>query len=199
MDVERVLRLARISLRLGEVERVPTHPDGRRETDTTHTVMLALLAAEAADELGLDVGRAVLFALVHDLVEVYAGDTDTSQGLSGDERALKRAREHAAAQRLDRELPGSVLVRALADYEDRQEDEARLVHLLDKMCPKAVSIVGIEDGGHPRTAASYPRAIQQALELAQECPGPFWAPLHELASGLRLRLFDAAEVPDVQR
>lgn len=189
---EEVLVLARLSLRLGEVERVPTHPDGvRRETDTTHSVMLALVAAEVAERLGLDPGRAALYALVHDLPEVYAGDVDTSLGLDEAARAAKEQREVAAIRRLYKELEGLYNVRLeLYDYGMRFKPEAALVHLLDKAMPKAVKIVGIEDGGLPRLDLAHEEAAKsQAARLREEHPEDWLAPVHDLSDALRVRLF----------
>lgn len=50
---------------------------GRRETDAEHSwhlAVMALLLAEHAD-MPVDAGRAAKMALLHDLVEIDAGDT----------------------------------------------------------------------------------------------------------------------------
>ena len=73
-----VIALGRLALRFGRVDRITYHDDGvTAESDTDHTVMLGLIAcAFAAAHLpDLDVGLIAEFAPVHDLVEVYAGDT----------------------------------------------------------------------------------------------------------------------------
>lgn len=193
---EEVLVLTRLALRLGEVERIPVHPDGqRRETDTTHSVMLALVAAVAAHRMGLDPGYAALFALVHDLAEVYAGDVDTSLGLSEDARAAKQAQEAAALDRIEGELGDmGCLVALLQDYEARKVGEARLVALLDKAMPKAVRLVERQVRGlGPPSDRHDASATSQAERLRREFPEPELVPAHELADELRRRLF-AAEV-----
>jgi 5'-deoxynucleotidase YfbR-like HD superfamily hydrolase len=141
--------------------------------------------------MGLDPGQAALFALVHDLPEVYAGDTDTSRELTAAERQAKKDRESAAYDRLQDELVGSMIADELYYYEVRASPEAKLVHLLDKMCPKAVRIIGIEDGGHERPLDTRPG---QQADLREQCPGRAWEPWHQLADELRARLFGAAEV-----
>ncbi len=134
--LSRALTLARISLAFGRVERATRHEDGvRPETDTDHTVMLGLIACELAPP-HLDRARIAAFALVHDLVEVYAGDAQTLV-ISADERAAKKAREEAAQARLVAELgEGSWLAELLARYERQREAEARFVRLIDKVLPK---------------------------------------------------------------
>ena len=132
----RALRLAQIALAFGRVERVTRHEDGvRPETDTDHTVMLGLLAAELAPA-GLDRARIAAFALVHDLAEVYAGDTQTLTA-SPEAMAAKAAREDAARTRLVAELGYDSWVAAmLVTYEQQREPEARFVRLIDKVLPK---------------------------------------------------------------
>ena len=136
----RMLRLADLVMAFGRVNRATRHPDGvRPESDAEHTLMLAFAALTLADqhpEWGLDAGRLAMLALVHDLPEVYAGDTNTAGGLTPEQAANKAARERAATERLHRELPGSVLVRALDTYERQDTPEARFLRVLDKVLPK---------------------------------------------------------------
>jgi putative hydrolase of HD superfamily len=134
--LDRALNLARISLTFARVERVTRHEDGvRPETDTDHTVMLGLVACDLAPA-HLDRARIAAFALVHDLVEVYAGDTQTLV-ISPEGATAKRDREDIARARLVAELgDGSWLAGLLATYERQQEPEARFVRLLDKVLPK---------------------------------------------------------------
>lgn len=136
-SIDMALAVARVSLRLGKVERATRHEDGSRETDTTHTVMLALLAMEIAPALGMSAGRAAQFAIVHDLHEAYAGDVDTMCGLSPEEASAKAEREKAAIMQLTADLgPGARVPGLLRWYEMQVEPEARLVRLLDKVLPK---------------------------------------------------------------
>lgn len=135
-----LLRLSELVLAFGRVHRVTRHPDGvRPETDAEHTLMLAFVALTLADqhpEWGLDAGRLAVLALVHDLPEVYAGDTNTAGGLTSEQAAAKAARERSATARLHRELSGSVLMRALTTYERQDTPEARFLRVLDKLLPK---------------------------------------------------------------
>ena len=76
----------------------------RRENDAEHAWHLALMAlilGEYADEK-IDLLRVVSMVLIHDLVEIYAGDT-----FAYDEEGKKtqRQREQAAADRLFAMLP----------------------------------------------------------------------------------------------
>jgi 5'-deoxynucleotidase YfbR-like HD superfamily hydrolase len=134
--LERAIALGRMALQFARVERITKHEDGIRwETDSDHTVMLGIVACELAP-ITLDVGLVARFALVHDLVEVYAGDTPTLQ-ISSVERASKEEREMAARERLVAELGAqSWICQTIGRYEAQVEPEARYVRLLDKVMPK---------------------------------------------------------------
>jgi putative hydrolase of HD superfamily len=153
-----------VVMRFGTVERKTRHPDGkRRETDTTHTVMLGLIACALAERINdalpagspdqLSVGLVAQHVLVHDLPEVYADDTATLRLLSVAELAAKSVREAAAAKRLEEQfvevLPWVPL--KIRSYERQMSAEARFVRAVDKIMPKIThvengAIVPYEDG-----------------------------------------------------
>jgi putative hydrolases of HD superfamily len=136
-------QVAALALRFGEIERTASqHPDGRPETDATHTVMLAWLAPALAALLypdTLDAGLVAQFAVVHDAVEVFAGDTPTLR-ITEAERAAKKEREMAAARQWHDMFLHSLpwLPAMIARYEDQVEPEARFVRAVDKCCPALV-------------------------------------------------------------
>lgn len=137
MTHDEITEIGRLVMRLGTVERATLHPDGQTpETDTTHTVMLALLAMLLAphEVAHLDVAKVGLLALVHDLPEAYAGDVVTARALTPEERAAKDEREERAIERIERETP--TIGALIREYERRDTPEAVFVHLLDKAMPK---------------------------------------------------------------
>ncbi len=151
-----VVHIAGLSLEFGRVNRITYHPDGATpESDTDHTVMLGLIACAFAakyPQMGLDVGLVAQYALVHDLPEVYAGDTPTLRALNEDAAQAKADREAAALDRITAEtvaLPW--LAATIHTYEDRQAPEARYVKAMDKVLPKLTHIlnggVSIREGG----------------------------------------------------
>lgn len=109
----------------------------RRENDAEHSWHLAMmvpLLAEYADR-PIDVGHTVQLVLVHDLVEVYAGDTPLYDAAA---RAGQEAREQAAADRLFALLPTDqgTRLRALWDeFEARATPEAMFAKALDRLQP----------------------------------------------------------------
>ena len=99
--------------------------DGERlENDAEHAwhmAVMALLLSEYANEK-LDVLKVVSMLLVHDLVEIYAGDT-----FAYDEEGKKtqREREAAAAERLYSQLPEDLAVRMRSLWEFARENFIR--------------------------------------------------------------------------
>lgn len=136
-----VIDLGRLALAFGRVDRITYHEDGvTPESDTDHTVMLGLVAcAFAARYLPrLDVGLVAQYALVHDVVEVYAGDTPTLHRMTSRQKLAKWNREHKALCRIEREFGGTLpwLPSTILDYEEGGSPEARYVKAMDKLLPK---------------------------------------------------------------
>ena len=139
-----VIELGALALAFGQIDRTACyHPDRvTAESDTDHTVMLAWVAPSLAALLypaELDTGLVAQFAVVHDAVEVFAGDTPTLRiGAAG--KAAKAQRERAAAQRwhdlFAARLPW--LPEMIGRYERQEEPEARFVRAVDKDMPKIV-------------------------------------------------------------
>ena len=95
---------------------------------------------------GLDLGRVISIALLHDLVEVYAGDHPVFEPHDPD---AVRARETAAADRLYAMLPGDqgAALRALwQEFEDRSTPEARFVRLMDDAQPMFLELANTSAG-----------------------------------------------------
>ncbi len=139
MRITDALALSRLILRFGQVYRITLDREGRPESDTTHTLMLALLAGSLAEEEVIPLDRALVvhLALVHDLVEAYAGDTPTLRALGFMERFAKEARERDALRRLREDLAGLPWVLDLLEtYEAQACPEAHFVRYLDKVLPK---------------------------------------------------------------
>lgn len=138
--------IGKLALRFAKVNRVTLHEDGKRfESDTDHTVMLAVSALAVGSKLykdRLDLGAVAQFAIVHDLVEVYAMDTD-SFGLSDEGRKAKEEREHQAFLRIQEEFKDIYpwLPEIIEKYEALDTIEARFVKTLDKAMSKITHIL----------------------------------------------------------
>lgn len=122
--------------------------DGSRVENTAehswHLGMaVALLAPFAAEPV--DVADAMTMALIHDIVEIDAGDTFAYD--DGEAAATKEAREAAAADRLYGLLPAGAGARMRAlweSYERGDTPEARLVMAVDRLAPV---LLNLTEGG----------------------------------------------------
>ena len=123
---------------LKKISRQTYLSDGsRKENDTEHSWHLALMAvllSEYANE-NVDLLRVITMVLVHDIVELDAGDTYAYDDAGN---ATKREREVAAADRLFNILPAdqAKYLRNLWDeFEEDSTPEARFAHTLDHVQP----------------------------------------------------------------
>ncbi|GHF32346.1 HD domain-containing protein [Streptomyces griseoluteus] len=109
----------------------------RRENDAEHSWHLAMMVAVLAEHSDepIDVGHTVELVLLHDLVEIYAGDTPLYDSAGG---AGQQEREAVAADDLFRLLPDDQArrMRALWDeFEERATPEARFAKAMDRLQP----------------------------------------------------------------
>ena len=120
------------------LRQTPLVDGSRRENSAEHSWHIALmvpLLAEYTDDDDVDCFRVMQMLLVHDLVEIDAGDTYCydEQG-----RHDKRQREEKAAGRIFSILPPDLgrALRALWDeFEERKSPESRFANTLDRLQP----------------------------------------------------------------
>lgn len=130
---------------------------GRNENDAEHAWHMAIMAyllQEYANE-PIDVSRVMLMCLIHDVVEIDAGDT-----YAYDTEALKtqKAREDAARERIYSLLPDDQktdLQSIFDEFEENRTPEAKFAHAMDNLQPLLLN--DSNDGGdwkqHQVTAA----------------------------------------------
>ena len=110
---------------------------GRQENDAEHAWHMAIMAyllREYANE-EVDFAKVMLMCLIHDIVEIDAGDT-----YAYDEENLKtqKAREDAAKERIFSILPEDQKTEFTAlfdEFEAYETAEARFAHSLDNLQP----------------------------------------------------------------
>jgi len=137
--LERQLNFLLEADKLKGVVRQTLLPSARRQENSAehswHLALMAILLAEHARDAGVDLLRVVEMALVHDLVEIDAGDTYIYDEAG---RRGQAAREAAAADRFFALLPPDqgAWVRALwEEYEAGESAEARFLEALDRLQP----------------------------------------------------------------
>ncbi len=154
--------------RLKRVERSNRLHDGSRlENSAEHSWHLCLMALTLAEHAppGTDIGRVVEMLVVHDVVEIDAGDHWVVEANA----AEVAAKETAAAERLFALLPDDQRRRfhgLWTEYEARRTPEARFARALDSLHPMLlVWGPGASDEVHvPVTAASMREYKRAALE-----------------------------------
>lgn len=109
----------------------------RRENDAEHAWHLALMARLLADYAreAIDIDRVIEMLLVHDLVEIDAGDTFIYDTVAREQQAEK---ERAAADRIFGLLPSdqaAALRASWEEFEARQTPEAKFAFALDRLQP----------------------------------------------------------------
>jgi putative hydrolases of HD superfamily len=109
----------------------------RSENDSEHSFQLALVAWYILDSKSIkfDMSLVIKYALAHDLVEIYGGDTyfhTTDKSLI----ESKVEREQKAADRLKDKFPEFIdLHRIIIEYEEKSTPEANFIYALDKILP----------------------------------------------------------------
>ena len=147
----------------------------RRENDAEHSwhiAVMAMLFKDYAPE-GCDVARAVQMCIVHDLVEIYAGDTfayDVSANLGKEER------EKAGTDRLFGELPehlGKQFRLLWEEFDKMETPDAKYAAAMDRLQPFLHNT--LTDGqtwkeGKP-SVDMVEKRLSPALELIPEIKG----------------------------
>jgi putative hydrolases of HD superfamily len=119
----------------------------RQENSAEHSWHLALMALVLQGHAppGTDLGRVISMLLLHDLVEIDAGDLFVYAGAEA--QARQEIAEHAAADRIFALLPApqAAALRGLWDeFEERRTPEARFARALDRLQPM---LANYETGG----------------------------------------------------
>ena len=110
---------------------------GRNENDAEHAWHMAIMAyllREYANEK-VDIAKVMLMCLIHDIVEIDAGDT-----YAYDTEALKtqKAREDAAKERIFSLLPEdqkAELISLFDEFEENRSPESKYAHAMDNLQP----------------------------------------------------------------
>lgn len=115
----------------------------RSENDAEHSFSLALVGMALGERLGMDPKKIAYYSTIHDLPELYAGDTSV---WDDEGRITKKEREAKAVERISLEFTQTpVLKMAIEEYESQQDEESRFVYALDKLL--AVIMI-VECGGY---------------------------------------------------
>lgn len=109
----------------------------RCENDAEHSWHLAMMVLTFKEyaPADIDIGKVLKLVILHDLVEIDAGDVYTYDDF---DPAVKEAKEQAAADRIFYILPkdqGDELMDLWHEYEDKITPEAKFAGAMDKLQP----------------------------------------------------------------
>lgn len=133
----------------------------RRENDgehAWHVALIALVLAEYAPP-GIDLLRVIAMLLLHDIVEIDAGDVNV---YDAEARVGQAARERRAADRIYGLLPseqGLEFRKLWEDFEARESPEARFAASIDRLQPLLLNY-------HTQGATWRDREVTRAQVLA---------------------------------
>ncbi len=159
--------------RLKNVRRQTWLMDASRKENSAehswHIATMAMVLGEYAAGEGVNVGRVLRMLLVHDIVEIDAGDT-----FCYDEVAARgqHARERAAACRLFGLLPADIGDRFTAlweEFEARQTPEARLANALDRLQP-VLNNYHSEGKSWQENGITHDQVVQRNRVMAEGAP-----------------------------
>ncbi|MDE6918208.1 MAG: HD domain-containing protein [Lachnospiraceae bacterium] len=138
---ERIEKQLAFALEIDKVKTIfrQTHlsSHGRNENDAEHSwhmAVMAYLLREYANE-EVDIAKVMLMCLIHDIVEIDAGDTYAydAEGLK-----TQKAREDAAKERIFSILPEEQKAEFTAlfdEFEAYETAESKFVHAIDNLQP----------------------------------------------------------------
>jgi putative hydrolase of HD superfamily len=137
-DAKKVLRFIEEIDQMKNIDRSILLNDGQKlENNAEHSWHISLMVwlFSSFFEHKINLEKAIKMALIHDLVEIYAGDIFA---YDFEARKEKPQKEVLAAQRLFKLLPKKQkeeLFSLWTEYEERKTPEAKLVHSMDKLQP----------------------------------------------------------------
>ena len=120
---------------------------GRNENDAEHAWHMAIMAyllREYSNE-PVDITRVMLMCLIHDVVEIDAGDT---YAYDEEGKKTQKAREEAAKERIYSLLPEDQkeeLAAIFDEFEESKTPESKFVHAMDNLQPLMLN--NSNDGG----------------------------------------------------
>lgn len=148
---ERLRKQLQFSLEIDKEKNIfrQTHLSGhgRNENDAEHAWHMAIMAyllREYANEK-IDITRVMLMCLIHDIVEIEAGDT---YAYDTENLKTQKAREDAAKEKLYSMLPEDQkqeLIALFDEFEAGETAESRYAHAMDNLQPLLLN--NSNDGG----------------------------------------------------
>jgi putative hydrolases of HD superfamily len=149
MKIDSVLKFVREIEKFKTIERFnKTSNLKRAESDAEHSWHLAMMVYLFAGMRRINRQKVMEMAMVHDLVEIYAGDVNI-WNKKGVTKEAKHKTEERAARKLFNLLPGREgrkLYLLWKEYEERETKEAKFVYALDKLQGLMQRVISRDNG-----------------------------------------------------
>lgn len=141
MDIERIRKQFEFILEMDKEKKIyrQTHVHGyeKNENDAEHSwhmALMTILLSEYSNEK-IDVLHTIEMLLIHDLVEIDAGDT---YAYDTEGKKTQKQREEKAADRIYGMLPadqGQKLMELWKEFEEYKTPESKFAHVMDNIQP----------------------------------------------------------------
>lgn len=111
--------------------------NGRKENDAEHAWHMAIMAyllKEYSNE-EIDIGKVMIMCLIHDIVEIDAGD---AYAYDDDAQESQKEKEEKAKQRIFSMLPedqAAEMMKLFDEFEEFETPESRFAHAIDNFQP----------------------------------------------------------------
>ncbi len=138
---ERIKKQLEFSLEIDKVKNIfrQTHltDNGRSENDAEHSWHMAVMAylLKEYSNQEIDIAKVMIMCLIHDIVEIDAGDTYAYDAQSLE---TQKAREDAAKERIFSILPDEQKREFIAlfdEFEEYKTPESKFAHAMDNLQP----------------------------------------------------------------
>ncbi|OGG89362.1 hypothetical protein A2592_02820 [Candidatus Kaiserbacteria bacterium RIFOXYD1_FULL_42_15] len=130
-DLERFMTLLHATQKVKRVSRRPGETNSTNTAEHTFELVMLCWYIAGVEKLELNHEKILKYALAHDLIEAYSGDTPAYDNAG---QKTKAAREHAALDRICTEFSEfPELISVIKEYESKSTEESRFVYATDKL------------------------------------------------------------------
>lgn len=137
MSIQNILNFVEFTHKFNQLKRqLYATGEDRLENDSEHSFELAMVSwyIISTKKLKYNIDKVIRYALVHDLVEIYAGDTFFYSDNATKDK--KKENEKNALKRIEKEFKEfPEMIKTIQNYENRIDPESEFIYTLDKILP----------------------------------------------------------------
>ncbi len=137
-DLNKLLNFVKFTNDFRKIERdIPQSSSFCRENDAEHSYQLAMIAWYICivENSSLNIEKILKYALIHDLPEVYAGDTPLYTS-NNNFFESKKKREELSILKIENNFKEFIDIKLYIErYEKLEDEESKFVYALDKIIP----------------------------------------------------------------